>query len=161
MIDAEFYCPMVLTRKHKFNWSVRIKKGHSTHNYTGNEINAYNEANSLIYIWKYSKRFYSDGENKFEVYREFTQVEGMPFIRAVIKCRIEYLGEMNFDINEQYAFGDSRKLLSMNFKWLHYWRIFFTFWTFRYRCVFIRLTLRLVSTIVYYHVILKSINSIC
>lgn len=55
---------------------------------------------------------FSDGKNKFEAYREFTQANGRPFIRAIIKCRIEYLGEIIFDLNESYAYGDPRKFMA-------------------------------------------------
>lgn len=74
----------------------------------------------------------SDGKNKFEAYREFTQVNGRPFIRAIIKCRIEYLGEMIFDLNESYAYGDPRKLMAYIF--ILWWTNFI--WIFNHICIY-------------------------
>lgn len=57
-------------------------------------------------MWNHS----SDGGNKIEVYREFIKFNGQPFIKAIIKLTIQNFGEINFDINEQYAYGEASKL---------------------------------------------------
>lgn len=110
MIAAELYCPMDHIQSNNSHWNRPPNQCHIIRSCSGKLFRVSNGCWGGGFNWPNFN--FSDGENRFEVYREFTEINGKPFVKATIKCNIESLGEMRFDINEAYAYGDTRKLNS-------------------------------------------------